>query len=354
VSLFEDHSNAGCYFSNYNLADIDCSEFSLEIDYSLENKKRKLTRDFKKQKQSMLINRVVGEDYENLDAEELSYFLIVLNDLETRDSKLSEEVYDLLKNERDNANKCWPTGNCDLEETTNILKNLKIAGYDLNSRLLEDGKNYLEKNMISNENFPLSFSVQVDREYDNVTEEIECELIVDDGSIRVYTFDENATTISKEASSSVEFSCLDSVDEIIFTINNLNGNIKEKLTYEVSNFKYELEGFACLGEDGECDYESSVNGLYTYGGVIENSNLIDNYLDSLVISGSGSEEYLDTTDEIGDNGKYLYYKDVETISNYLKFAQNNDGSWGKNAKYDRIVQTSWAVLGLQKASGSSE
>ena len=39
---------------------------------------------------------------------------------------------------------------------------------------------------------------------------------------------------------------------------------------------------------------------------------------------------------------------------YLKFNQNNEGSWGDSSIYNDIKRTSWAVLGLQKVSGDSE
>jgi hypothetical protein len=39
---------------------------------------------------------------------------------------------------------------------------------------------------------------------------------------------------------------------------------------------------------------------------------------------------------------------------YLKYVQNNDGSFGTGTVYDKITKTAWAVLGLQKRDSGSE
>jgi hypothetical protein len=78
LELFSDYSNKGCYFSNYNLNKSPCDDFKLIANYKENNKEKTLTRTFSKQKQSLLINHVLGLDTDNLNDEELSYYLVVL------------------------------------------------------------------------------------------------------------------------------------------------------------------------------------------------------------------------------------------------------------------------------------
>ena len=88
------------------------------------------------------------KNYEELDSLDLSYYLTVLKDLEKNTKKI-EDVYNKLKNDRDNNEKCWPSNSCDLTETSEILFNLKMSGQDPKSRLLQDGKIYLESKSLN-------------------------------------------------------------------------------------------------------------------------------------------------------------------------------------------------------------
>lgn len=354
ISNKYESANKGCYFSNHNINNLSCDDFSLEISYNLENKKKQIKRTFKKQKQSMLINDILGEDYTLLNPVDLSYYLIVQSDLETINSKNSGEIYDILKNVRNNENKCWTSSSCKLVDTTIILRNLIMAGYNLNSRLLEDGKNYLERKTISNKKNPLKFLIEIDKKFIN-SSEMNCKLKIDEEVEKTYIFNNKTLNLSKQSSSSILFTCNQSVDEISLSIYNLQGKISETKTYENTNtFNYNLAEFACLGENNACDFSNNLNSLITYSSNIEDSNKIETYLNTYKINSNG-QSYIDTTNTRYENtGKYLYYKSDINLLEYLKFKQNNDGSWGDNSRYDMIIQTSWAVLGIQKIESSSE
>ena len=49
------------------------------------------------QKQSKLINYVLGVDYELLDSDELSYYLTVLNDIQAKENEENVNAYEKLK-----------------------------------------------------------------------------------------------------------------------------------------------------------------------------------------------------------------------------------------------------------------
>jgi len=362
LDLFDYNKNGGvinsgevCYFSNFNLNEGLCDDFTLEISYNFQNKKRIMTRTFKKQEQSLLINHVLSKDINDLDSVDLSYYLIVLNNVESITSKKSIEVYNLLKNKRNNVNKCWPSSSCNILKTNEILQNLILAGYSLNSRILEDGNTYVESKVINNKNNPLMFKIELDIDL-NDSEELECNLILDDDENRSYNFDNSDNlTIEREASSSIEFSCDKTLDNINFKLYNLNDKIQLDEDFEDSNsFNHHIDDFACIGVSDSCNVESTIQSLNTFSSKLEDRNLLDNYLDSLIVD-NGDYFYFDTSNEYEDTGRYLFYNSQNNLLEHLKFKQNNDGSWGKeNSKYDKIIKTVWAILGIEKRDSNSE
>lgn len=384
VELFDmKNKNQKCFFSNVDFNNIGCDDFKFEVDYSLNNKQRSIKRDFSKQKQSLLINDILSKRQEDLSPVELSYYLIVLNDIKGIDSQESIDVYDKLKNSRKNIDKCWPSTGCDRVQTATILNNLKLAGYKSDSRLLEDGKIYLNKNMLNNENNPFTFEIYMQNQFIsneslnqtiqdglnnsvigtldeflefNKSESAYCDLTIDDNDSVQYLFENNKydMLIKKEAKADFSFSCNKSIKKIKLTIYNPDGTFKEnKFFDDVDSFSYDAGEFACIGENFACDFTTSIMALITYPNV-DNARLLNNYIESFVKK-DGELVYLDSKDVFADTGKYLHYKKNPDFIEDLKFKQNNDGSWGTDSKFDRVDATSWDILGLQKSiSANSE
>jgi hypothetical protein len=351
---YENKKKKNCFYSNYEMSKISSSEFDLEIFYSIDNKEKIIKRKFQKQKQSKLINHILGLDPEVLNPIDLSHFLIVLNDVESVKGEQSIYAYDKLKVDRNNNNKCWPKDSCSIIDTSRILRNLVLAGYSTSSRLIEDGKNYLNKFKISNDNNPTQFNIEVDNSF--VTgEEVICSLKIDDEDEINYEFDKDTETITKYASESLIFKCNQTVEQITLKEYTYSGSLKETVEYENSaSFSTSVDDFSCIGNSNKCDYEATIDTLIGYGGGIEDSNLLSTYIDSLVIVDDDNTESLDTSNEYEDTGKYLYYKGNSELTDTLKFAQNNDGGWGSSSIYNDIKKTAWGVLGLQKVSSGSE
>ena len=219
-----------CYFVNFNFEEINCDRFDLIVDYLQNNKKKRLTRSFVEQKQSMLINHVLGNDWEDLDEVDLSYYLVVLNAIDGIDSKRSSLVYESLKNSRNNDEKCWPSESCDVSDTALILNNLRTAGYPMNSRLIDDGKIFLEKNIFTNSGDKAlsageiyEYRIEMNHGFDGASE-IGCELFTDGGDIRNYIYgeDDNDFKIIRNMENNFEFSCEEEIDEITVDIYDSN------------------------------------------------------------------------------------------------------------------------------------
>lgn len=355
LKFYENKNKKNCYFTNYELSYFDTSEFDFEITYSVENKDKKIVRHFVKQKQSRLINHVLSLDSEILTPVDLSYYLIVLNDVENINSDRSEAVYEKLKIDRNNNNKCWPKDRCDILKSSKILENLVVAGYPTSSRLVQDGKNYLERFKISNENNPSSFTISVDDSFVS-GEEVVCSLLIDSEDEVNYEFSKSMDSIKKYASKSIGFTCNQSVEEINLRILANNGKVTDDIDFdETSSFTKTIQPYSCIGTGTTCDYAATISALVAYGGSIEGSGLLSNYIDSLIISeNDGEVQYLNTGEVFRDIGKFLYYKSNPRLVEYLKFNQNNIGSWGDSSIYNLIEQTAWSILGLQKVSGGVE
>jgi len=352
LDLFNSKSK-GCQFSNYDLDLVKCDDFSLEINYDVDNKAKKIKRTFVKQKQSLLINHILNQDYTLLSPIDLSYYMVILNELEQITSKNNADAYNKLKNDRNNAEKCWPTSACNIEETAKILQNLKLAGYSLDSRLLKDGQNYLEKNQISNSKNPLKFDINLTNTYIN-NSKVSCTLNIDSEVPKTYIFDSSTTSLEKYASNTIGFSCNESVENIDLTLYSLGNTVSKVLSYpNLASFSHTINSFSCIGNSGICNYDATINSLLTYSSNILNANLLENYVDNLIVD-VGDTISFNTNNEIRDTGKYLFYKDNLKLLDNLKFKQNNDGSWGTGTNANMLEKTSWSVRGLNSKDPSTE
>ena len=354
IPNFESYKKKNCYFSNYELSEINSEEFALEIVYSIDLKEKIIKRKFKKQKQSKLINHVLSLDLEILNPVDLSYYLVVLNDVESAENEQSAKAYEKLKQDRNNNNKCWPRDSCSILDTSKILRNLVIAGYTHSSRLLEDGKNYLNKYKISNDNNPTRFDIVIDNSFVS-GEEIMCTLKIDDEDEVNYKFDKDDDSITKYASNILNFRCNETVEMITVKEYSYTGSLKDEIDYQNSiGVNINVDAFSCIGKENNCDYSATMDTLIAYGSGIEDSKLLSSYIESLVITESDKSKSLDTNNEYEDTGKFLYYQTHKDLTDTLKFSQNNDGSWGSSSIYNDVIKTSWSIIGLKKISSDSE
>jgi hypothetical protein len=352
-------SSRTCYFANYEIENLICNddEFKLEVNYSIDSKERKIFRSFREQKQSLLLNHILDKDINSLDSLDLSYYLLVHSNIEDINSLTSQEVYDLLKEKRNNEKKCWPSNSCNIETTAKILRNLYLAGYDRDTRLLEDGKIYLEDNIIDKTNPTLDFRIDVNHEYDNRSHEVNCELAIDgDTTPRGYTWDEDSRNrINDEAEKTIEFWCDENYDEITLEVEGIDGNIMFKKTYkDSSSISYTIEDFSCIGRSSSCSYEVSISALSVYENEIKDYSLIDRYVRSKLDKDNENLYFIDTGDRYVDSGKYLLHEKVVELVDYLKYNQNNDGSWGSGSRDSKVDDTVWSLVGLRESDETSE
>ena len=347
IKVYDNYQEDGCFFANYDLSGVLCSQSILEISYTQDNKERKILRTLKKERPSNLINHVVGMNTNFLTSEELSYYLIVLRDMDSENYLLIDEIYNVLKNSRDNLNKCWPSRNCNLRTTSIILRNLKLAGYSHNNRLIDDGLIYLEKNLISNLNHPSRFSIDIKNDLE-INESIMCDLSID-SSVQTLEFAVNDTSVDKKASNDFIFKC-SSLVNLTVNIYDHRGFIQESLKFEnETEISYFFSPFACFSSSDACDLETTLNALFVYGNKLNKYDLLNIYLDSFKYNFEGKSS-LTSSSSVYLSSLYLKYKSDLDYVNFIRFNQNNIGSWGSGTVSNKILETAWSILALQKRS----
>jgi hypothetical protein len=354
LTPYVEESDATCYFSNSNLNESPCDDFSLEINYLTNNKEKTIKRTFKEQKESKLINHIVDNDPNTLDEINLSYYLVILQDLAGTFTKESEEVYELLKDKRDNSDKCWPSGACNVEDTAKILRNIFWGEYALTTRLLEDGRIYLQKKTQDKSSLDVEGTVNYKHEFASGDDDINCSVSIDSAESFVNrTVDSSSETSEFEFDTSVAVTCGSAVDTMTLRIFNLDAErFYEEIEEESTGIDYELEDIFCLGKS-DCDFETTVSTLTVYGSTIDSFDELDFYTDTEIVL-VGEDTRVGTSKVFEDAGKFLYYKEQAELLEYLKFNQNNDGSWGDGSLFDLVIPTSWSVLGIQERETSSE
>ncbi len=346
------YSTNGCYYGN--LEEITC-EGDLEISYTQDSKDFLYSKELLSTKESSVVDRVLSQDFESISNPlDLSYYLVVHNKIKGMNAK-SNEIYEKLRDMRDNDEKCWTDNSCDIKDTTQILYNLKLAGYDDSNRLIQDGEIYLNSQIINTTLESATFRTQLNMK-SSFNGSFECEVFTDDSddSDRTITVDQSKNISSRSFSSSFEIDCNNNeVDEMIFTIET--SEEKFNITEEDSdNFKYDRDDVAfCFGEDSSCDRFSTLYALATYEQDLEYYSELVNYIENFKYSSSVNREYILEDDDVTLTALYSKIVQDDATENFLKFSQNNDGSWGGGNENKRIFETYWGIESMRELNAQS-
>ena len=363
LELFNHASKNSCSYHNNNFSQIPCEEFTLEVTFNEDNRQRVITREFSQKKESIAIEKVLQEDPLELDPLDMSYYLVLHSLTKGTDNKLSNDIYDALKQSRDNSNKCWPKNNCDALTTAKILYNIKLAGYSKDSRLLDDGQIYLETLFLkdseieypdSNNNQQYDIDIEL---YDEFSQDVDCELRIDNDDVEeTYSFDDNSILedlhIIETVEEDVIFSCEENIEslnyilseEIIFNDEDEN---EDQISYSISSsdlddysqfllkiqFEHDFgnDEFSCdIRIDDETtthdfDNQSSLEDL-TFKESIDEEFEIDceeniDYIRTTVYAGQIVEESFSNEDEFSLEIKDLF---ENTFKTYISFDYNFD------------------------------
>ncbi|MCH8519967.1 MAG: hypothetical protein LAT82_04405 [Nanoarchaeota archaeon] len=351
IDIQEHKNGENCYYANIESLNSDSS--TLEIEYTLDSRYYKFSRDIKRTKKSEVAEILLNQDFSRInDAVELSYILMAYREI-NGDDEISEELYSQIRDLRDNDRKCWPNRNCNIVDTSIILYNLKKTGYNENRRLLQDGLIYVNSNIL---NLSLSNAQLVIEFKPNNNNSVSCNLFTDDSSTAVvFNFNTSINTSSRTFNEKFNLECNFNVDEILFKINEPN---RDNLNFSIrnsNNFEYSRERVLCYG-GSNCDILSTLYIMNTYDEDLTHYKGLIDYIETYRSSIDSTREFIFSRTNSIYSALYLnVIGEDEKIENYLKFSQNNDGSWGDDRREDRrIFETAISQNAMNKISNSNE
>jgi len=365
INFYKEPNKNNCYFTNYDISRLDTSAFNLTIKYEIDGRIREVMRKFQREKESMLINDILMNSTNSTNNPmAVLAKLIVTDEIYGRNSENSQILYNELKNMRNNVNKCWPENRCNISMTSKILAYLSLEGYNQNSRLVSDGLFYLENNIISSNmshfNYELLFK-ENKQELGNSS--IACNLTVDNTSHYI-NFEagnlDNKSEINISGSMNGYFHllCNNTVDQLSFTVFNFDGRVRNKIVKNNGKeITYIIKPFSCVlkrEDTAYCSFQNTLYGLIAYGDKFKEYGLMKDFINSYIET-KKNFKYLNYNNTIYKySAMYLFVNPDKSIINYLKYYQNNDGSWGSGNINNRIIPTAWSVLALSKVNVPSE
>lgn len=349
IDIQEHRNGENCYYANIESLNNDLS--TLEIEYTLDSRFYKFSRDIKRTKKSEVTEILLNQDFSRINsAVELSYILGVYRSI-NGDDEISESLYNQIRDLRDNDRKCWPDRNCNVIDTALILYNLKKAGYNENRRLLQDGLIYANSNIL---NLSLSTARLIIEFKPSNNNDISCELLTDDSTTpTIFTFNQSINTSSRTFTEKFELECDNNVNEILFKIEEPN---RDDINFSVMNsdsFEYQRERVLCYGRNN-CDILSTLYMMNTYKEDLIFYNQLIEYIETYRTRIDSTREFIFSRTDTTHSSLYLnIIGEDDKIENFIKFSQNNDGSWGDDRREDRrLVETAISQYALSRISNS--
>ena len=351
IDIQEHRNGENCYYANIESLNSDLS--TLEIEYTLDSRFYKFSREIKRTKKSEVAEILLNQDFSRInDPVELSYILYVYRSI-NGDDEVSEEIYSQIRDLRDNDRKCWPNRNCNIIDTSVILYNLKEAGYNENRRLLQDGLIYVNSNIL---NLSLSTARVFIEFKPNNNNNVSCELLTDNSSNpSIFTFNESINTSSRTFTEKFELECDNNVDEILFRIEESNRDDMNISIRNSNSYEFTRERVLCYGRNS-CDILSTLYILNTYDEDLIYYNQLIDYIETYRTSIDSSRDFIFSRTDSRYSSLYLkLIGEDEKIENFIIFSQNNDGSWGSDRRDDRrLVETAISQDGISKINDYKE
>lgn len=345
------NSRANCYYGF--VEEVTCENSQLDISYTKNSNDFLYSRELIQVQESTVVQEVLSTDVSRInDALELSHYLIVHNMILGENSK-SQEIFEEIRDLRDNANKCWPRGNCNVETSISILLNLHKAGYGFETRLLQDGLLYLDSTVrnatINNARVQVSYILD-----STPDDDITCELRIDDDSVFSSNFNSNNTPSSRSFETKFSIECTDIVDTMNITITDPDlGDVNEIIEGEDSFTFIRSSDALCFGRNN-CDLLSTLKAVVLFEDRLEYYDGLNRFIQSYKFNRSTNQQFIRSSSDTTFSSMYLHLDDIDEIGNFVKFRQNNDGSWGSGRDDGRIFETYWATRGLSFIDNSQD
>jgi hypothetical protein len=335
-----------CYMGTYDLSTKDCRRMVIQSEYMKDKEVVTLTRDVKVNRLSSVLDLVTRNQYSDggwKNAVETAGGLWVLSNYpEIYDDEIALGM-DWLKQYRDNDEKCWPKDDCSVYTTAKILAYLSLAGFNDSYRIMHDGRVFLQERQNfyqGNETWNLSMAP-----FESGT--TNCLISYGDTII-------NDQNFSLAYGSSIIFNMTPypTAELVVICDQNIVANLSTGMNdlafaYEGDNLSYHIPN-NCWSLDykwGACDLQTSI--FATITNISEdNRALALDYLATEVYPEKGGEEYVGTNASVESAALYSYLVQDPGVVSWLRYHQNNNGSWGNGTQFDDVIPTGYALLGL--------
>jgi len=368
VTKWEEEDN--CFIGSFNLEGFTCKHLRIQSEYIKNNENIKLVKELRINKFTSVLDKIVDTQYSDGGWEDslntasgihaLAHFKDIYN-IEL------DKAMDWLKLNRNDELKCWPKGKCSVTKTANILALLTMSEYNDTRRIINDGRNWLQKKQnYYEENDDWTLWIK------DVADGVTLALV---GYERVL-LDENFT-IPGNSSKNYTFDVITDNELIVIADENVELNITNAdgdLVYEYfgDNLSYDIPGpcWSPIFKGEVCDKETTAYSLVTDLPDDHKERGIEWMIDHLSKSEYFGLYFGDDEDDIVTNSVFLYSaydkeylrksknsksslsdeeeEQRDLVVNWLLYKQNNEGSWGSGSISEKVIPSSLSVMSLMK------
>jgi len=337
--------NENCWMGTYNLDQKDCRKMIIQSEYIKDEEVVTLQKEVKVNRLSSVLDLVTRNQYTDggwKNAEHTAAGIWVLSNYpKIFDDELSLAV-EWLKKYRNNEEKCWPNRDCSALSTAKIMAYLTLAGYNDTYRIIHDGLVYLanEHNFyLDDDLWNLTISPF---ESGNTSCIISYEKShLNDENFSILENDVKLYKIDPEPNDELLVICDQNVLVNLSATENDNVFI-----YEGDNLSYNIPN-NCWSKDhkwGECDHMTTLFALMTNVSD-EHKDVALEYMKGELKTTRSGTQYLGA-ESINESALFTYIDHDEDVISWIRYKQNNNGSWGNGSSFENIITTGYSLMGL--------
>ncbi len=341
-----------CYIGAYDLNLKDCSNLLIQSQYTKDGEVVTIEQKVKANRWSSILDHVLDSQYSDggwRNAVESAGGIWVLSHYRRMFADEIEMGVDWLKLNRNNEEKCWPNKDCSVATTAKILAYLTLADVNISRRIMHDGVTFLE----NNQNFY----------YDDETWNITVSPFESGNTSCIISYENsilNNESFALQENSLVRYEIDPEPNAMLYVVcdQNIRANLtsadsEQVFVYEGDNMSYTMPD-NCWSNDhkwGECSLSATLFAAMT--NISEaHRELALGYLAGQLRRERSGQMYIGPEKNVTLAAVYAYITGNRNVTAWLRYRQNNDGSWGEGNASDLVEPTGFGILGLLESGFS--
>ncbi len=355
VELYYWEGDGNCQLGGYDLGDKKCNNMLIETEYEKDGESFRLEKRIQVNHFSSIFDHVKSKQYSDggwLNSTETAAGVWVLSNFRNIFDYEIHLANRWLKLNRDNEDKCWPGEDCTIRDTAKVLSMLNMAKNNDSLRIMHDGNILLEKWQNYFERGDI-WNLTIEPYERGITD-----------CIITYQRDYlNEESFSINESEKHHYGIDVAPEEELYVICDQNVGAKLEtdkgevtFVYEGDSLKYTIP-HRCWSENDkwqECDLRTTLYALLANVSD-ERKEAAMEYVETKRKSSLGGEDFLNDTESVFETSMYNYVLnlfdsdyEIDSIVSWLRFRQNNEGSWGAGDFNEKIRTTAFSILGLSE------